>query len=417
MNTETSRFHDLVQHGSLADLKLALEGGAAVNAPGHIGKTALMVAMGAKDLDKLKLLIEFGADLELTHDFNATALRQAVSWNFAEGVAFLLSLGAERGHQPKYSLKQIEHDLTHFDIPMSEGLAQVMSEAEWNESVAKTRESMRELGRKPTVTPMIADVQSLAVLKLFLAAGDDLQLAPNDMRRAYVGLATSGEFRSTPQDYKQQKSPRFGTRNPQPMDFAFWRDMIATGGNAYTARQHFADTDPFAKPGPVWCFDRFGSTLTQLPDGRFVQIGGEHEDHYDPDFYIYNDVVIHDGQGNFQIFGYPKNVFPPTDFHSATLVGDAIYIIGCLGYPDQRSEQATPVYRLKLNTWQIEPVSTQGELPGWNFGHRARYDPLTNSIHITAGERHVMQHGKQQIVPNEEKFELDLATFRWRKVN
>ena len=44
--------------------------------------------------------------------------------------------------------------------------------------------------------------------------------------------------------------------------------------------------------GPVWCFSRFGTSLTELPDGRFVQIGGEHEDFYDPDFCIYNDVTV-----------------------------------------------------------------------------------------------------------------------------
>src|SRR5207253_4004449 len=142
------------------------------------------------------------------------------------------------------------------------------------------------------------------------------------------------------------------------MDFPFWRDMIRTGCNAFAARQHFHDDHPFTQPvaqsGPIWCYERFGSSLTQLKDGRFVQIGGEHEDYYDPDFFIYNDVVIHDGQGDFQIYGYPREVFPPTDFHTATLCGNSIYVIGCLGYPEQRQQGFTPVYRLTLESWQIE---------------------------------------------------------------
>ncbi len=36
---------------------------------------------------------------------------------------------------------------------------------------------MIEMGKNPTVEPTIADVQSVEVLKLFLAAGDDLRLA------------------------------------------------------------------------------------------------------------------------------------------------------------------------------------------------------------------------------------------------
>ena len=65
---------------------------------------------------------------------------------------------------------------------------------------------------------------------------------------------------------------------------------------------------------PGWCADRFGQSLTLLPDGRAVQVGGEHEDHYDPDFCIYNDVFVHGPDGDLAIYGYPADVFPPSDF-------------------------------------------------------------------------------------------------------
>jgi hypothetical protein len=104
--------------------------------------------------------------------------------------------------------------------------------------------------------------------------------------------------------------------------------MVRTGVHAYAARTQFNDQDPFTNPGAVWCFDRFGSSLTPMDGGRYVQIDGEHEDFYDSDFYIYNDVVVHDGKGDLQIYGYPREVFPPTDFHTATLCGDCIFIIG-----------------------------------------------------------------------------------------
>ena len=81
--------------------------------------------------------------------------------------------------------------------------------------------------------------------------------------------------------------------------------MIARGGSAYSTRQLFLDKEDLAKEGeieyvkypdwpfgPVWCFNRFGGTVTKLPDGCFVHIGGEHEDFYDPDFCIYNDVIV-----------------------------------------------------------------------------------------------------------------------------
>ena len=41
---------------------------------------------------------------------------------------------------------------------------------------------------------------------------------------------------------------------------------------------------------PFWSFDRYGMSVTHLEDGRIILIGGEHEDYYDPYFFIYNDV-------------------------------------------------------------------------------------------------------------------------------
>ena len=87
----------------------------------------------------------------------------------------------------------------------------------------------------------------------------------------------------------------------------------------YVANKHFGGPSSL-DAGPVWCAQRFGQTVTLLPDGRAVQIAGEHEDHYDPDFTIYNDVFVHEPDGTIRIFGYPEAVFPPTDFHTATLV-------------------------------------------------------------------------------------------------
>ena len=60
-----------------------------------------------------------------------------------------------------------------------------------------------------------------------------------------------------------------------------------------------------------------GQAHVVLPDDRNVYIAGEHEGHYDPDFYIYNDVVIVDGDC-IRILCYPESVFTLTDFHTAT---------------------------------------------------------------------------------------------------
>lgn len=413
-NDSTAAFHKLVATGSLQDVRAAVLAGADLNAPGHCGRTALMVAIETKDLEKIELLVAHGADPELTDDFNRTPLQCAVDYDFADGVRYLLGCGVDRGYVPRYPLKPIDHELPAFEIPLPDSLRGIMSEAEWRESIEQANKSTREHRLNPTVEPVIRNVQSIEVLNLLVAAGDDLNLAPREVKRLLVGLGNDAELSVAKSDYRRDKSPRCGTKNPEPMDLPFWHDMIRTGGNAYSARTKFDDQDMSA---PIWCFDRFGSSLTPLADGRFVQIAGEHEDHYDPDFHIYNDVVVHDGRGGCRIFGYPHEVFPPTDGHSATLIGDGIYIIGCIGYPDQRRPGFTPVYRLTLETWRIDEVATTGDMPGWIFNHRAVYDATRNVIRVAGGEVETRAaDGTSELVPHQHRFELDLTSLRWRRL-
>jgi hypothetical protein len=141
----------------------------------------------------------------------------------------------------------------------------------------------------------------------------------------------------TRQEFRKWRSPVRGKTNPQVMDNPFWAWCVNHADqNAYQINKKFGGPDSF-NSGPCWCFQRFGQARVQLPDGRVVLIAGEHEDYYDPDFYIYNDVVVMD-DSKIQIFGYPESEFPPTDFHSATLTESGVLLIGNLGYPEARRE-------------------------------------------------------------------------------
>lgn len=81
--------------------------------------------------------------------------------------------------------------------------------------------------------------------------------------------------------------------------------------------------------------------MTPLPDGRLILIGGEHEDFDDPDFCIYTDVTVLDGfwrgeERGVQLHIYPRDFFPPTCFHTATLLGGRILLFGSLCYQGAR---------------------------------------------------------------------------------
>ncbi|KAF2123192.1 hypothetical protein BDV96DRAFT_562093 [Lophiotrema nucula] len=203
-------------------------------------------------------------------------------------------------------------------------------------------------------------------------------------------------------------------------------------------------------PHPIWCNSRMGQSLTKLPDGTVVEIGGEHEDFYDPDFMIYNDVIVHGPNFTatgltgkeikpYAIYSYPEDVFPPTDFHTATYVPDlnAIFIIGCLGYGGKKSKASTergetPVYRLDVGTWKITKVDTAGEGPGWIRSHMASLEcgeeirvsgkevdrwssfDSTKRTAVVEGTNGKKKH-KEVDVGSHETWVLGLADWSWRK--
>jgi hypothetical protein len=240
--------------------------------------------------------------------------------------------------------------------------------------------------------------------------------------------------------FDQQRRPRFGTANPERMQLAFWEWMVRgdesppvegegvlaeyglmmrqgklkSGYGPWRVRNLF-NVPTNCADGPIWTFDRMGAIRTELSDGRVVCIGGEHEDFYDPDFCIYNDVVVFGPADQIEIYGYPKEVFPPTDFHTATLAGDRVIIVGCLGYPDDRRPGHTPVYALDLSGYRISEIETSGEMPGWIFKHEADFD-AEGILTIRGGEFIEECRGKSRYRRNVEDYALDVRSGVWRRL-
>jgi len=214
--------------------------------------------------------------------------------------------------------------------------------------------------------------------------------------------------------YEEWRNPRRGSSNPHEMTNLVWKWLIETETNPYAAAAGYDAPNAF-EAGPGWTICRNGMSSTQLPDGSEVLIAGEHEDYYDPDFYIYNDVIVKSADGTIKIFCYPEDVFPPTDFHSATLVKDKIYIVGSLGYPTSRQPSTTQVCVLDLHTWKMTKLITDGEPPHWLSEHEATLDKETNTISVSRGQLYTNTE-EAELLENIDDYALNLEKLEWKRL-
>lgn len=192
-----------------------------------------------------------------------------------------------------------------------------------------------------------------------------------------------------------------------------WLWLTDSNISAYTGNDHFKGPSSYGG-NAGWSFNRFGRSLTELPDGTRIMIAGEHEDHYDPDFFIYNDVIIAHPNGRIEIHGYPEDHFPPTDFHSATLVGGELVLIGNLSYPHLRRFGETQVFAYEIGTKRFRRIETSGDAPGWIASHQASPDGR-NGIIVKGGK---IDHGEDHggYLENFNSWRLDLNDWKWERL-
>ena len=214
--------------------------------------------------------------------------------------------------------------------------------------------------------------------------------------------------------FEKWRSPIRASGNPDRMNNPVWEWLIETRLSAYQANA-LLNGPPSTQVGPCWCFDRFGQSRSELPDGRVALIGGEHEDYYDADFYIYNDLVLTSDSAPPEVYGYPLDAFPATDFHSATLIGDAILLIGNLGYPEHRRAGNTQVLRLDLQTLGISRIESTGDNPGWIHDHTAALTEGGSAILVRGGKVDLCDG--TSLVENIDDWRLNIGTWQWKRLS
>lgn len=339
-----------------------------VNARGPYGGTALLEAVEADDLDAARALLARGADVTLGENISA---------KLAE-------------FKPRGPKARLLHGLANWMSRRVPGLKDMPD---------------------TIITPAYA-AYSADMARLLAEHGAPIGQFEAEMVPHAVGADRVAPSYITPEMFNAQYAPRAGASNPEKVDIPVWREQIRTGKSGWAAAKDFVGkrNTPAGCGGadPVWSFQRFGRTATRLEDGRWVLIAGEHEDHYDPDFCIYADVTVIHPSGALDHYIYPAADFPPTDFHSATLVNDTVFVIGNYSYPHLRTEGVTQVLKLSLEDYSVTRVDARGEQPGWISHHEATRD----------GDRILVWGGK--IEPgyrdNHETFALDLKTMVWSRL-
>jgi ankyrin repeat protein len=390
---------EAVALGSLEDVERLARGGAALEETDWWSRTAWLLALLVGDLAKAELLRDVGANADARGRCGRPPLFYGVQGHHPAIVRWLIDIGQDVEQTDDFDTTPLMCAVDCADLECVEILIGAGADVD----------------RKAPSGNALSRAESREIAKRLLDAGAHPRHLSQDGHRALCGLGAPGAGLEgvSEVDFRRARTRAFGAANPEQMREPFWEGMIRAGISGYEATQLFGAESSLGT-SPVWCARRFGQSITFLPDGRVVQIGGEHEDHYDPDFCIYNDVFVHGTDGSTAIFGYPEAVFPPTDFHTATLIDGVIYVIGSLGYTGARRYGQTPVHRLDVGTFRMERLDASGEWPGWIYGHRAvRVGP--REIRVSGGTVVTANGAKEVHADNAATFVLDVERLLWRR--
>lgn len=338
--------------------------------------------------DMIDWLISKGFDVNEASSFGETALFAALEWSAPDTVKKLIDAGADVNvrHNLSSQLKVFPPNYEGYDPSL---------EPDVNETI---------------FTPMNRANDPESALLLYRAGAPLKELSDDDVRRNLIGASKIQKQTIGQSEFASHKYRKFGQSNPELTNHPFWLEQIRTHDSGFAAFEKYSSNKRDYSHPATWSFSRFGQSITELPDGRWLLIAGAHEDSYDPDFSIYNDVVVIDPNGDAVIYSYPEKVFQPTDFHTATLLKDRVLIIGNLGYFGKRSEGFTPVYSLDLKSFEVSKVQISGEGPGWISRHNAQ--KVDGKIVISGGQ--VWKNS--DLTSNNGTWELSLNDYSWEKI-
>ena len=121
--------------------------------------------------------------------------------------------------------------------------------------------------------PAIAHAYNLEIAEVLAEAGDDINQIEGKNRANLMKIGNQENVSVSKEEYLVQKYRTFGESNPQKCEAAFWYDMVRCNAAAWNAREQFDDKNTF-NDQPVWCYERFGKSITAIGGGEFIEIAG-----------------------------------------------------------------------------------------------------------------------------------------------
>lgn len=397
----TELFH-ATAYGSIADVKKRLDLGESIDDRDTWNRTPFLLAIQTGNIDKVKLFLEAGANKNDKGRCNKTPLEYALQSDDHIMLTWLLSQGFNPEEYNDFGYTPLIQACEYGSINCVKILIKTGVDIFKKDRSQFSRETAISHARKSEIA------------ELLIAQGADINelSSSSTVRLELLSLNKNDSITCSKEEYLEGKHREFGKKNPELCKFEFWDDMVRNSKSAWHAKEHFNDSTDHDQP--IWCYERFGKTITALENSEYIEIGGEHEDSYDPDFCIYNEVFHHKGEGDFDIYMYPKEVFSPTDNHSATKIEKFIYIIGNLGYRGARQFNSTPVYRLNTKDFSVEKVATSGDAPGWIYNHIAVLEG-DDTICIKGGVTVKSKDEREVHENNKYDYKLSAQTLTWTR--
>ncbi|MCG8314199.1 MAG: ankyrin repeat domain-containing protein [Pseudomonadales bacterium] len=256
----TPLFH-AVAYGSLQQVQDCVEKGADLNARDTWERTPLLLAVQSGDTTKVSYLLGAGANIDDTGRCNKPALEYAIQMDDANMLSFLIQKGADFERYNSFGYTSL--------IQAAEDGAFNCVKALLNHGANIYKKDRSQFSQKTA----IAHTSSLEIAEALIEAGDDLNQIESDARDNLLKIGSQEKLSVSKKEYHSLKHRIFGRSNPQQCDNAFWYDMVRCGAGAWKARDQFDDTD-HCNVQPVWCYERFGKSITSIGDGKYIEIAG-----------------------------------------------------------------------------------------------------------------------------------------------